>query len=140
MQIGKPIQILELFNGELSVKVYSDGVIESLPHNSIRRGGKPDNRRGRILKPKIDKYGYQVVTLSCRGKRRTIGVHRLVAMAFISNPDGKPTVNHINGNYRSMRDAARAIKVSESCVTRHLLGKTPSIKNLHFRRITEGSK
>lgn len=39
--------------------------------------------------------------------------------------------------YRSMRDAARAIKVSESCVTRHLLGKTPSIKNLHFRRIKE---
>ena len=30
------------------------------------------------------------------GRNHTVFIHRLVAMAFIPNPDNKPTVNHIN--------------------------------------------
>lgn len=40
---------------------------------------------------------YKRVTLS-NGKRTRFPVHRLVALAFISNPDNKPQVNHIDGN------------------------------------------
>lgn len=50
----------------------------------------------RLLKPKIDKYGYLVIALSKNGKTRYFGVHRLVAITFIPNIENKPCVNHIN--------------------------------------------
>lgn len=50
----------------------------------------------RYLKPKTDKYGYLVYTLSVEGKPKCITAHRLVAMAYISNPNELPCVNHIN--------------------------------------------
>ena len=53
-------------------------------------------RRHRALKPKIDKYGYEVVSLSIKGVLHHRTVHRLVAQAFIPNPLNLPTVNHIN--------------------------------------------
>ena len=46
-----------------------------------------------VMKPFSDKNGYLRVKLL--GK--TCKVHRLVATAFIPNPENKPTVNHING-------------------------------------------
>lgn len=41
---------------------------------------------------------YKCVSYCENGKSRTVTVHRLVAEAFIPNPDGKPEVNHIDGN------------------------------------------
>ena len=41
---------------------------------------------------------YKFVSLFINNKQKRMRVHRLVAMAFIQNPDGKPYVNHINGN------------------------------------------
>lgn len=55
-------------------------------------------RNGNILKTRIDRYGYEIVTLWCNGKCLTRKIHRLVAIAFIPNPDELPTVNHIDGN------------------------------------------
>ena len=91
------VQILELFGG-LKLKVSSNGEIETFDKTSIRKNGRPDNRKGKVLKPKVDSYGYEAVTLSKNGKRKTYLVHRLVAMAFIDNPLQKETVNHIDGN------------------------------------------
>lgn len=51
----------------------------------------------RISKALPNRGGYLCVAL-CRGnKSKTCTIHRLVAMAFVSNPDNKPEVNHING-------------------------------------------
>lgn len=50
----------------------------------------------RFLKPKTDKSGYKIVALSKAQKVTHIGVHRLVAFAFIDNPQNKPCVNHKN--------------------------------------------
>lgn len=48
----------------------------------------------RIIKQHLTRDGYSKVVL--RGKNRE--VHRLVALAFIDNPDNKPCVNHIDEN------------------------------------------
>lgn len=44
-----------------------------------------------------DKDGYEIVNISGNGHSRNIGVHVLVAEAFIDNPKDKPQVNHYNG-------------------------------------------
>lgn len=49
------------------------------------------------MKPWVNGEGYYSVTLKNRaGKRKTFKVHRLVAQAFIPNPDDKATVHHID--------------------------------------------
>ena len=45
----------------------------------------------------LDKKGYACISIFKDGKMTTIRVHRLVAMAFIDNPENKPEINHING-------------------------------------------
>ena len=55
---------------------------------------------GKILAQKLDKDNYLSVHLSMgkRGNTRQIFVHRLVAEAFIPNPENKSLVLHIDGN------------------------------------------
>ena len=53
-------------------------------------------RSKKYLAPKISKAGYYRVNLANHGKNRTVSVHRLVALAFLQNPNNKPTVNHKN--------------------------------------------
>lgn len=55
-------------------------------------------RSKRVLKPKIDKYGYAVVVLYSQRRSYYRTIHRLVAQTFIPNPLELPTVNHINEN------------------------------------------
>ena len=63
------------------------------------------SRSGRLIRRKEDKilsiaadaYGYGVVTLYSDTDKKVCKVHRLVASAFIENPEGKPQVNHKNG-------------------------------------------
>ena len=56
---------------------------------------------GRYLHKGYDKDGYELVTLSRNNYRRTYRVHRLVAEAFIDNPDNKTEVNHIDFNVKN---------------------------------------
>lgn len=55
-------------------------------------------RYNRILKPMISNSGYARVDLFKNKNRKQFSVHRLIAMTFISNPEGKKAVNHIDEN------------------------------------------
>lgn len=52
----------------------------------------------KILKLAISKTGYYICTLFKNGKGKTFKVHRLIAKAFIENPNNYKIINHIDGN------------------------------------------
>lgn len=53
--------------------------------------------KGKTLKPILQNNGYLTVNLiDCNGNRKMVGVHRLVALAWLPNPGNLPTVDHIN--------------------------------------------
>ena len=53
---------------------------------------------GRVLSCGMDNHGYMRVILARAGKHKCRQVHRLVAEAFILNPDNLPEVNHKDEN------------------------------------------
>lgn len=55
------------------------------------------SKKGIILKRAKQGYGYLTLNLCINNKRKPASIHRLVAEAFIPNPENKPEVNHING-------------------------------------------
>lgn len=65
---------------------------------AISSHGVVANSKGQVKSPKIDKDGYYKVWLSKNSKKRPYFIHRLVALHFISNPEGKPVVNHVDGD------------------------------------------
>lgn len=46
----------------------------------------------------IDNVGYKQSVIRINGKKKYLRIHRLVAIAFIPNPENLPQVNHIDGN------------------------------------------
>lgn len=118
--------------------VYADGRIQNV-------------QTERFLKPFSNGYGYMYVALGAYGKKgstngmakprpKKFGVHRIVAQAFLPNPEGKPEVDHLDedkGNNAvtnlewvtaSENSTRRAKNVSEE--TRKAYGH--NIKTWHF--------
>lgn len=52
----------------------------------------------KIISPQISKFGYRHVRLATSKGKIDRTIHRLVAIAFVDNPEGKPVVDHIDGN------------------------------------------
>ena len=110
-----------------------EGLYEVSSYGRVRSLDRYDNRnyfrKGKVLSPGKTPNGYLVVVLSCNEKQKTITVHRLVAQAFIPNPDNLLEVNHkdedktnnsvdnlewcdhsYNNNYGSRMDKVRKTK------------------------------
>lgn len=50
----------------------------------------------KFLKPIVDAWGYVRVNLSSGGKVKAHKIHRLVAQAYIPNPDNLSDINHLD--------------------------------------------
>lgn len=64
------------------------------------KSGKSYKRilNSRIIRPNFTRGSYMSVGLHKNGKAKTMSLHRLVAAAFLENPDNLPEVNHIDSN------------------------------------------
>lgn len=69
--------------------------IENYENYEVRPNGEVINTKtGRVLKGQKNSSGYMQVCLCKNGKQKTFKVHRLVAEAFIPNPDNLLEINH----------------------------------------------
>lgn len=73
------------------------GNVKSLERDVYSQCGTITRRtKEKILVPILDRDGYMRVNLHKNGKMKVMSIHRLVAMAFLPNPENKPQVNHID--------------------------------------------
>ena len=98
----------------------------------IAHGNTKQIRRETIKHQWMNDDGYMICKLSKDGRNKNVAVHRLVALAFLDNPENKAEVNHIDGN-RSNNDVAnlewvtRAENIQDT-ITR---GTHVSLRDLH---------
>ena len=71
-----------------------EGLYEVSDLGRVKSLGNDKSRKEKILKPRKNTSGYLYVNIHKDGQRKTITVHRLIATAFIPNPNNLETVNH----------------------------------------------
>lgn len=84
------------YEGEYQVS--NLGNVRSLTKKVKTKNGFYATKTGKILAKTQKKKGYLCVSLSSKGKSSCIEIQRLVAIAFIPNPNNYPCVNHKDEN------------------------------------------
>lgn len=79
-------------------QISNHGNVKSLTRKVRCKNGKFRIIREKILTPIITRNGYLIVNLWKSNFQKAHLIHRLVAEAFIPNPESKPEVNHKDGN------------------------------------------
>lgn len=73
-----------------------EGLYQADLKGDIYSTKRPYTKGGKLTK--VLRNGYYCVCLCKSGKKKVYRVNRLIAIAFINNPEKKPQVNHIDGN------------------------------------------
>lgn len=102
--------------------------IKGFEEYQISTSGQVKARSGKILAPNNNGFGYLHVHLMKDGAIHVKKIHRLVAEAFIDNPQAKPQVNHKDGNKSNntvdnLEWATRSENMKHACAN-----------GLHFKR------
>ena len=95
--------------------------IAEFPTYEVSTFGRVRTKKGLIKKCTINRKGYEYTSFGTgvRGKCKCMKIHRLVAEAFLPNPDNKPTVDHINRIKTDNRvENLRWSDLTEQCVNR----------------------
>ena len=65
------------------------------------RGVNKAYLNGYNLKPMDNGMGYFRIKLTVNNKSKRVMLHRIIAEAFISNPEGKKVINHLDGDKKN---------------------------------------
>jgi hypothetical protein len=98
MIINKVNQNEDLQGEEWLSVVDYEGLYEVSNYGRVKCLSNSATRKEKILKPQIQRDGYNRVTLSKKGQKKRVPIHRLVAIAFIPNPLQKEQVNHLDAD------------------------------------------
>ena len=79
-------------------EISSIGNIRSIERTIILKNGFQRKLKSKVLKTFINENGYSIITVRINNVHHNFKIHRLVAIAFIDNPENKLTVNHKDGN------------------------------------------
>ena len=79
-------------------EISSRGRIKSVDRYVKGRYGNLRFQKGGIRKTTCNSRGYPAIALCKDGKYKMFNIHRLVAKAFIPNPDNLPEINHKDEN------------------------------------------
>lgn len=93
-EVFVPINV-EGFDGYV---ISNTGIIKRLAHDVVYPDGSTHHFPERIISQSVNSSNYKKVVLRNNNTIKNCYVHRLIAEAFIPNPENKPVVNHKDGN------------------------------------------
>lgn len=99
----------DIIGYEEKYQVSTEGNIRSLNYNNTKQI--------KLLKPKINRYGFREVKLSKNNKTKNFLIMTLVAITFIPNPQFKDEVMHISNNKQD--DRVSNLKWAYKSETKH---------------------